>query len=140
MQAEVLPVVLHEARRAQNPMRRRMALYALRELAPERPETAQTCQAALDDPKDEVRRAALTCFGKLSGAARPALDRVLAIARDDPDPRMRALAAVALPHLVALHPEARPAVREAIRELSRSEDPGLARAAVVATARLERSG
>ncbi|MEE9281101.1 MAG: HEAT repeat domain-containing protein [Myxococcota bacterium] len=139
MQAEVLPVVLHEARSAQNPVRRRMALYALRELAPERPETAQTCQAALDDPTDEVRRAALTCFGKLSGAARPALDRVLAIARGDPDPRMRGLAAVALSHLVTLHPEARPAVSEAIRELSRSADPGLARAAGVAAARLEAS-
>lgn len=137
MHGEVLPVVLHEAREASHPVRRRMALYALRELAPERPETAEACLAALDDGVREVRRAALTCFGKLAGAERPALERVLAIASGDPDPAMRALAAVALPNLVSAHADALPAVRAAILELGRSEDGALARAAVAAGARLE---
>ncbi len=137
MQGEVFPVLLHEAQDAQSSLRRRMALYALRELAPERPDTAVACAAALNDPARDVRRAALTCFGKLSAPGRESLDGVLAIACDDPDPRMRGLAAVVLPGLVRIHPDARPEVSEIIRNLSRSDDPSLARAAATAAARLD---
>ncbi len=137
MQGEVLPVLLHEAQHAQSPLRRRMALYALRELAPERAETAVACASALKDPAHEVRRAALTCFGKLSAPGRESVDDALAIAWDDPDPRMRRLAAVVLPNLVRIHPEARPKVSEIIRKLRSSKDPSLAHAATAAAARLD---
>ncbi len=140
MQGEVFPVIMHEARNAPSPLRRRMALYTLRELAPEMEETAAACVDALDDPVAEVRRAALTCFGKLSGAGRDALDRVLRIATDNADPRMQGLAAVALPNLVSAHPEAGPAVREALSELSRSDQPSVVRAGAQARGRLEENG
>lgn len=137
LQGEVFPVLIHEARNATSALRRRMALYTLRELAPEREETAAACADALDDPAAEVRRAALTCFGKLSGAGRDALDRVLGIATDHLDPRMQSLAAVALPNLLRAHPEADRAVREILRELSRSDQPGVARAGAQARGRLD---
>ena len=137
LQGEVLPVVVHEARNAPSPLRRRMALYTLRELAPDREETAAACADALDDPIAEVRRAALTCFGKLSGAGREALERVLGIATSHSDPRMQSLAAVALPNLLRAHPEAGPAVRELLRGLSRSDQPSVARAGVQAQGRLD---
>ncbi len=75
LQGEVFPVVVHEARNAPSPLRRRMALYTLRELAPESEESAAATADALDDPIAEVQRAALTCFGKLSGANRDARSR-----------------------------------------------------------------
>lgn len=140
MQGEVFPVVVHEARNAPSPLRRRMALYTLRELAPEREETAAACADALQDPVAEVRRAALTCFGKLSGIGRDTLDRVLGIATDHPDPRMQSLAAVALPNLLSAHPEAGPAVKELLRELSRSNQPSVARAGAQACGRLDENG
>ncbi len=140
LQGEVFPVVVHEARNARSPLRRRMALYTLRELAPESEETATVTADALDDPVAEVRRAALTCFGKLSGAKRDALDRVLGIATSHSDPRMRSLAAVALPNLLRTHPEAGPAVRAVLRELSRSDQPSVARASAQAQGRLEENG
>lgn len=137
---EVFPVLLHEAQGAQSPLQRRMALYALRELAPERPETALACAAALDDPSVPVRLAALTCFGKLTDSGRPALDRILAIATHDPDPRMQGLATVALPNLTASHPDALPAVEEALRRLARSDHTSVARAATAARMRLDADG
>jgi HEAT repeat protein len=49
MHGEVYPVVLHESLRAEAPQRRRMALYVLRELAPERTETKDAFLGALKD-------------------------------------------------------------------------------------------
>ena len=62
LQPEVLAVLLHEAAEAASPVRRRMAIFALRELAPERLETGRVFLRALEDRDDDLRRAALSCF------------------------------------------------------------------------------
>ncbi|HTO53439.1 MAG TPA: hypothetical protein VMR50_08640 [Myxococcota bacterium] len=137
MHGEVLPVLLAEARAAGVPLRRRMALYALRELAPEQTETAQVFLAALDDLDGHVRRAALSCFAKLSDPPRALAERALALARgSDPDPRMARIAAVILPDLVRFHPELRLEVGALLDSLEHADDPSLARAALAARQRL----
>jgi HEAT repeat protein len=137
MQGEVLPVVLHEARESQSALRRRMAVYVLRELGPDRDETRAALLASIEDPDPEVRRASLSSLGKLLDPDAACAERVLAILDRDPDPRMRRIAAVVLPDLVAHRPEASAAARKALATSSRTDDPGLARAARASLARIE---
>jgi HEAT repeat protein len=137
LHGEVLPVLLAEARSADSPLRRRMALYALRELAPEREETAGVLLAALDDRDGHVRRAALSCFAKLGDPPRALAERALALARGaDPDPRMARIATVVLPDLLRFHPELRREAESLFESLERAADPSLARAALAARGRL----
>jgi HEAT repeat protein len=137
LHGEVLPVVLAEARGATSPSRRRMALYVLRELAPERDETGAAFLAALDDADGHVRRAALSCFAKLTDPPRALVERALALANGaDPDPRMARIAAVILPDLIRFHPELRAQAERTLDSLERASDPSLARAAVAARQRL----
>ena len=137
LHGEVLPVLLAEARSAASPSRRRMALYALRELAPERDETGAVFLAAVDDGDGHVRRAALSCFAKLSDPPRALAERALALARgDDPDPRMARIATVILPDLIRFHPELHRDAAALLDSLERASDPSLARAALSARQRL----
>jgi HEAT repeat protein len=137
LHGEVLPVLLAEARGAAAPLRRRMALYALRELAPEREETAAVLLDALDDGDGHVRRAALSCFAKLSDPPRALADRALALAGGaDPDPRMARIATVILPDLVRHHAELRAETDMLLDALEHAADPSLARAAQAARLRL----
>ena len=137
LHGEVLPVLLGEARGALSPSRRRMALYALRELAPERAETGDVFLAALADEDGHVRRAALSCFAKLSDPARPLAERALALAGGaDPDPRMARIATVILPDLIRFHPELHADAAQLLDSLERASDPSLARAAFAARQRL----
>lgn len=140
MQAEVLPVVLHEANAAVSPARRRMAIFVLRELAPERAETGAAYLRALDDPDGDVRRAALSCFAKLTDPDRALALRAIALARGaDPDPRMARIATVVLPELARFHPDLRDDVKAALAELERASDPSLVRGAQAARERLRDS-
>ena len=137
LHGEVLPVLLAVARGAGSPLRRRMALYALRELAPEREETAAVLLGALDDGDGAVRRAALSCFAKLSDPPLALAERALELARGaDPDPRMARIAAVILPDLVRHHGELRARAEQLLGVLERASDPSLARAAGSARQRL----
>ncbi len=136
LEGEVLPVLLHEVHDAELPTRRRMALYALRELAPERLETCAAFLRALDDADAGVRLAALTCFAKLGDPQRAALDRVAEIARSHADPRMSRIAVIVLPDLVAHHPDVRDEVTTLLESLRSSTDASLARAAEASVARL----
>jgi len=114
-----------------------MALYALRELAPERAETGDVFLAALADQDGHVRRAALSCFAKLSDPARPLAERALALAAGaDPDPRMARIATVILPDLIRFHPELHADAAQLLDSLERASDPSLARAAFAARQRL----
>ena len=140
MQGEVLPVLAHEARSAASAVRRRMALYALRELGPEHAEVENAFLAALDDRDPEVRRAGLACLAKLASPSQPVLERALAVARADRDPRMRRIAAVLLPGLARAFPEARGEIESVIAELSRDADPTLQRAARAAAVQLAGAG
>jgi hypothetical protein len=114
-----------------------MSLYALRELAPERPETGEVLLGALADEDGAVRRAALSCFAKLSDPAHALAERALALAGgSDPDPRMARIATVILPDLVLFHPDLRAEASDLLDALERAPDPSLARAALVARERL----
>jgi HEAT repeat protein len=137
LQPEVISVLWHEAANATAPARRRMAVFTLRELAPERPETAAVFLQALADPDGDVRRAALACFAKLGEPSRALVERTLALAHGaDPDPRMARIAAVVLPELAKHHPDLAPAIGRALEQLEGAPDPSLARAAQAARARL----
>lgn len=137
MHGEVLPVLLHEARTSRSGSRRRMALYALRDLAPEREETREVMLRALDDRDPEVRRAALSSFAKLADPGPTSAERVLTILADDPDPRMRRIAAVVAPGVVQGHPGARARALDLLGHATRHADAGLSRAAESALARLQ---
>ena len=137
LQSEVLPVLLHEAESAAAPARRRMAIFVLRELAPERGETGAVYLRALEDPADDVRRAALSCFAKLTDPEPALALRALALARGaDPDPRMARIATVVLPELARFHPHLRGEIATALSELESSSDPALVRGARAARQRL----
>ncbi len=139
LQGEVFPVLLHELASAASELRRRMALYALRELAPERPETCDAFLAALEDSSPELRRAALSSLGKLHEPTLACLEQVLAALDRDSDLRSRRIAAAVLPPLATRYPDALPAAREALRAATDSADPTLARSARAALTRLPSS-
>ncbi len=140
LQSEVLPVLLHEASSAASPTRRRMAIFVLRELAPERVETGELYLRALEDPDDDVRRAALSCFAKLTDPDEALALRALSLARGaDPDPRMARIATVVLPDLARFHPDLRAEISSALAELESSSDPSLVRGARAARQRLAAS-
>jgi hypothetical protein len=134
VQSEVLPVLVHEAGRAE-PLRRRMALYALRELAPEAPETQARVLEALEAPEAELRRAALSSVAKLVDPSPACLERVLDALERDPDPRMRRIAAVVVPDLGARFPELADRARGALEAAARADDVVLARSARAGLAR-----
>jgi len=137
LQTEVLPVLLHDAGSAASASRRRMAIFVLRELAPERAETGALYLRALDDADGDVRRAALSCFAKLTDPDRSLALRALALARGaDPDPRMARIAAVVLPELARFHPDLRAEFDTALALLERAADASLARGAQAARKRL----
>ena len=64
------------------------------------------------------------------------LERAIAIAREDPDPKMRRIAAIVLPDLVTHHPEQRDRVDQTLATLRDAEDIPLQRAARAAGQRL----
>jgi hypothetical protein len=95
---------------------------------------------ALGDEDPDGRRAALSSAAKLREPRLASLERAVAILAADPDPRMRRIAAVVLPPLVAHHPEHGQTVRAALEEASSASDPDLARAAQLALQRLDSAG
>jgi HEAT repeat protein len=133
---EAVEVLLHEARQARTPLRRRMALYAVREVAPERRETREALLAALDADDPELRRAALTSLAKLSEPDEDCLDRTLEILERDPDLRMRRIAAVLVPELARPHPGCRTRTTAGLEAARGGDDPVLSRAAEAALSRL----
>jgi HEAT repeat protein len=136
LQPEVLPVLLHEALHADSSQRRRMGIYALRELAPERPEALRAALSGLDAEDPELRRAALSSLAKLREPTRDALDRVLEVLTGDADLRMRRIAAVVLADLLRCHPDAGAEGRAALEAAAGASDPALARSAAASLARL----
>jgi len=112
-------------------VRRRMALYCLRDLGDRSPELERSIVVALADPAWEVRLAAVSALARL------ALDRVTAARHlleslSADDSRVRRAAAIALGTLG----ERSPAVVAGLEAATRSDDPSLARAATAALARL----
>ncbi len=93
---EALPVAVGLARTDPNPVVRRMALFCLRELAPEETVTVDALLQASQDSDRQVRRAALASMAALRAPPRKIAERLTQVLDDDPDPAARRLAAAAL--------------------------------------------
>ena len=135
---EVLPLLVGLARAGENPIVRRMATFALRELAPDRPEAAEVLLQAASDSDLHVRRAATTAMASLLEPPLRVAEHLLAALRSDPDAATRRLAALALGEIGAGSPAALPADAPAQLEAAgqRDEDPDLHRAVERALTRL----
>ncbi|MGH0031233.1 MAG: HEAT repeat domain-containing protein [Myxococcota bacterium] len=96
LEGEVLPVLLHFAGGGERPTARRMALFALRELAPDRPETTRVLLEASRSDDTPVRRAALSALAVVLEDADAARERLAEAAVRDADPASRRLAEAAL--------------------------------------------
>lgn len=135
---EVLALLLELTRTDERPRVRRMAAFALRELAPDHPETARALVDASQDDEVHVRRAALTAMAALVTPPAFVATRLVRVLMGDPDAASRRIATVALGALGAadldsLPPEA----TQALRELAGSApDPDLRRGAIRALTRL----
>jgi HEAT repeat protein len=138
LHGEVLPLLVGLARGGENAVVRRMATFALRELAPDRPEAAEVLLAGARDGDLHVRRAATTAMASLLDPPRSIAAHLLAALRDDPDAATRRLAALALGEIGAGHPHALPedAEQHLAAAAARGEDPDLQRAVERALARL----
>lgn len=138
LHGEVLPLLLGLARGDERPRVRRMAAFALRELAPDDPETACALVDASRDDDTDVRRAALAAMAALADPPGLVFERLAAALEDDTDPASRRIATVALGELGGNDPERLPAgVAERLRALeSGAPDPDLRRGAARALARL----
>jgi len=133
LQAEVLPVVLHFVTSDERPAARRMAIFCLRELAPDRPETAHALLDASRAADLEVRRAALGAMAALMEPPAAAWVRLTEAAETDADPASRRLAVGAIAGL-ARGPGGAPG-REWLRHAAEaSDDPRTREAALRALA------
>jgi HEAT repeat protein len=135
---EVFPLLLAMVRTGERAVQRRMATFALRELAPDRAEAAAALLGATRDSDLEVRRAALTATASLTAPPPEVLRRLLETLREDEDAASRRLAALALGEIGRADPQL--ISPEAIRQLRDCEqattDPDLQRAAERALAAL----
>jgi HEAT repeat protein len=98
LHGEVLGVLLGLAAAAERPPVRRMASFALRTLAPDRPEAARVLLAATRDADGSVRRAAVTALAGLLDPP-PEVAARLGELRADRDPALARLAELALGEL-----------------------------------------
>lgn len=137
LHGEVLSVVLGLASQADSPAARRMALFCLRELAPDDPHAAAALMRATDDSDRAHRRAAYTALAALLDPPPGVLDRLARALAGDSDPVIRRLAAVALGELGLRNPG--PVAERAAAHLGAvadDDDPELLRAATRAAERL----
>jgi len=138
MHREVLPLLVTMVRSTEAAVVRRMATFALRELAPDRLEAAQALLDATRDTDLQVRRAAFTAMASLTAPPPAVATRLLEAVRGDDDAASRRLAALALGEIGSAASQA--ISPEAIRQLRdtehRCEDPDLRRALQRALARI----
>jgi len=93
---EVLGLLVGLVRGGEDAGVRRMAAFALRELAPDLPEAAGALLEASRDPDVAVRRAALTAMTSLMDPPESVRARLAEVAGADPDPPARRIAGRAL--------------------------------------------
>lgn len=138
LHGEVLPLLIGLARTGESPVVRRMATFALRELAPDRPEAAEVLLAGASDGDLHVRRAATTAMASLLDPPPAVAAHLLAALQRDPDAATRRLAALALGEIGAGHPHAVPAdtAQHLAAVAARGEDADLRRAVERALTRL----
>jgi HEAT repeat protein len=138
LHGEVLPLLVGLVRAGEHALVRRMATFALRELAPDRPEAAAVLLEATRDADLHVRRAAFTAMASLMAPPPGVAARLLETLRSDGDAAARRLAALALGEIGASAPDALPPETGArLREAGEAcEDPDLRRAVRKALDRL----
>jgi HEAT repeat protein len=139
LHGEVLPLLVGLVSRGEQPAVRRMAAYALRALAPDRPEAARVLVEASRDADLPLRRAALTALAALHAPPPEVAARLLEVLESDPDAASRRLAALALGEIGASDPASLPAAAPAaLREAQRAaSDVDLRRAAERSLRKLE---
>jgi HEAT repeats/HEAT repeat len=134
---EAFPVLLDRCRTDPRPIARRMATHALRELAPDRPETALALLAASEDADLIARRAALAGLAALLDPPAAVLERLARVLDSAGDGASRRIAAAALCALGPRVPRVPSSVSSALRAAARDrEDPALRRAAARALERV----
>jgi hypothetical protein len=134
---EVEALLLGLAGGSERPELRRMALFALRELAPDREETARALLSASRAEDALLRRAALASLAALRDPEPAVFARLCEALRADPDGPARALAATALGELCAGRPTRAVAeVRDALAAAAASGAPPTRQAASRALQRL----
>jgi len=142
LHGEVLPLLLAMLQSAEQAVQRRMATFALRELAPDRIEAAEALLAATRDTDLQVRRAAFTAMASLTALPPGVATRLLEAIREDDDAASRRLAALSLGEIGSANPQA--ISPEAIRQLrddeQRCQDPDLRRAIRRALGRISHGG
>lgn len=137
LEPEVLPLLLSLVASHEQPASRRMAVFALRELAPDLEETARALLAASRADDVALRRAALSSFAALWEPPPEVIARLCEALARDSDADTQALAATALGELAAAHPEKLAArVREALDLGARTAAPAVREAALRALRRL----
>ncbi len=97
---EIVGVLIGLVRSAGDPSARRMAGFALRELAPDLPGAAQALLAATHDDDRDVRRAAVTALAGLLDPPAAVAERLAAL-RTDPDEMLARLATLAHARIAA---------------------------------------
>lgn len=142
LHGEVLGVLVGLVRAGDDPVVRRMASFALRELAPDRPEAARVLAEATRDGAVHVRRAAYSALASLLDPPPEIGARLLEALEREPDLACRRIAAVALGELGVSSPGSLPAGFDArLLALAReAADGDLRRAAERALARLAGEG
>ena len=137
--AEVLPILVGLVRSGESATLRRMATFALRELAPDRSEAAGVLLEATRDADLQVKRAALTAMASLHEPPREVTIALIDTLRADEDGPARRLAALALGEIGAHSPATVPEDACTTLERTREEtpaDPDLQRAIDKALTRL----
>lgn len=97
---EIVGVLIGLVRSAGDPSARRMAGFALRELAPDLPAAAQALLAATHDDDRDVRRAAVTALAGLLDPPAAVAERLAALCAD-PDQMLARLATLAHARIAA---------------------------------------
>jgi HEAT repeat protein len=118
------------------PTQRRMALYCLRDIAPDDRALLRTLLESLDDADPLVRVAAASSLKNRADLEPNGVNRLLDLFLRDPDARARRTAALVLGQLGAPTAE----VRAALADASASPDPQLKKAALAALALLTKKG
>jgi HEAT repeat protein len=127
---EVLPLLLAMVRSGERAIQRRMATFALRELAPDSVEAAEVLLGATRDIDLQVRRAAFTATASLTTPPPGLARRLLEAVHEDDDAASRRLAALSLGEISRANPQAisPEAIRQLRDEEQRCQDPDLRRA------------
>ncbi|MBI3000927.1 MAG: HEAT repeat domain-containing protein [Deltaproteobacteria bacterium] len=126
---------LRDLLRTGTPTQRRMAVYCLRDIDQDEA-SLEALLESLHDPDPLVRVAAVTSLKVHSRIGKERLDLLLRLFQEDPDPRVRRSAALALARLGPFSDE----IRLALNKAALSQDPYLRKAAQAALDLLQKKG